>query len=108
MLLDTLSALIRLHDLETRPFFHTSEERERAEREIDRCREELDDSLLSAYEARKVRYGRTAVVPMSRNTCTGCNIALPSKGVKEIAEDVHVCEHCNRLIYDPDFALDFV
>jgi predicted nucleic acid-binding Zn-ribbon protein len=108
MLLDTLSALIRLHDLETRSSFHSEDERERAQREIKRCREELDGDLIIAYEARKTRYGRSAVVPMSGNSCSGCNIALPSKGVQEIAEDVHVCEHCNRLIYDPDFALDFV
>lgn len=107
MLLDPLSALIRLHDLETR-HYASAEERARALREIDRCLDELDPELIAEYRRRLEKFGRTAVVPMHRGTCSGCNMVLPTKGLKEVAEDVHVCSSCNRLIYDPDFVLDFV
>jgi len=108
MLLDTLSALVRLHDLETRRSFSSPEELDRAKREIERCRAEIPAVVLEAYATRKARYGATAVVPIVKNTCSGCHISLPKSGVEEIAEDVHVCDHCNRLIYDPDFAMELV
>jgi predicted nucleic acid-binding Zn-ribbon protein len=107
MLLDPLSALIRLHDLQTRDY-RSEVERERARREIDRCLEELTPELLEEYRRRVAKFGRSTVVPMERNTCSGCNMVLPTTGLKEVAEDVHVCSSCNRLIYDPDFVMDFV
>lgn len=107
MLLDPLSALIRLNDLESNT---PAEERKAPQilREIERCRQALSADVLTHYEDRRRKHGKTAIVPIERSSCSGCNITLPAGGLLEIAEDIHICSHCDRLIYDPELVFDFV
>lgn len=107
MLLDPLSALIRLNDLESNDPAVVKKST-RIQREIERCRLALESAVLKHYDDRRKRFGKTAVVPIERGSCSGCNITLPAVGLKEIAEDVHVCSSCDRLIYDPELVYDFV
>lgn len=104
MLLDPLSALIRLNHLDSSGSAAT----ENVEREKERCRQTLPSKVIETYEARRPRYGDSTVVPIERGSCSGCNLRLPSSGVPEIGEDIMVCSNCDRLIYDPELAYDFV
>jgi len=107
MLLDTLSALIRLNDLES-TIPPAERQTPQVLREIERCRQAISADILKRYEDRRRKHGKTAIVPIERCSCSGCNITLPAAGLEEIAEDVLVCSHCDRLIYDPELVFDFV
>lgn len=102
--LDTLSALIRLQELEFKTDFATRAEKRKAEAEIDRCKAEVEPEVLEKYEVLKQRYGRTAIARLERNTCSGCCISVPLSNMTALAEDVYVCEHCGRLLYKSDDA----
>ena len=102
--LDTLSALIRLQELEFKTDFAKKAEKRKAEAEIDRCKAEVDPEVLEKYEVLKQRYGQTAIARLERNTCSGCYISVPLSNLIALAEDVYVCEHCGRIIYRPDDA----
>jgi predicted nucleic acid-binding Zn-ribbon protein len=104
MLLDPLSALIRLNHLDSA----RTEAKDTSERERERCRQTLPVEVIEGYERRRARHGESTVVPIERGSCSGCNIRLPSSGLSEVAEDIMVCSHCDRLIYDPELAYDFV
>jgi len=102
--LDTLSALIRLQELEFKTDFAKKAEKRKAEAEIDRCKAEVDPEVLEKYEVLKQRYGQTAIARLERNTCSGCYISVPLSNLTALAEDVYVCEHCGRMLYRPDDA----
>jgi predicted nucleic acid-binding Zn-ribbon protein len=100
--LDTLSALIRLQELEFKTDFATKAEKRKVEAEINRCKAEVDPDVLEKYEVLKQRYGQTAIARLERNICSGCYISVPLSNLTALAEDVFVCEHCGRLLYKPD------
>ena len=100
--LDTLSALIRLQELEFKTDFSNKAERRKAEAETDRCKAEVNPEVLEKYELLKQRYGHTAIARLERNTCSGCYITVPVSNLRALAEDVYVCEHCGRLLYKPE------
>ena len=105
-MIDSMSALLRLHELEFDKAHLSDEDRRRIRIEIDRCRAELNPELLQRYETLKGRYGRTALVQMVRNTCMGCFISIPESRAGEITDEIGCCEQCGRLLYNPEFAFD--
>jgi predicted nucleic acid-binding Zn-ribbon protein len=106
MLLDQLSALIRLNDIDSGE--NSALSVDQATREVERCHQVLSEDVIKEYEMRRDRFGKTAVVPIERGSCSGCNIAIPAVGMEEIAEDISKCPSCDRLVYDPELAFDFV
>lgn len=96
-----LAALLRYHENAHSGAEATSYER----RESTRLLTALNARLQAKYNAATSRYGSGAVVEINRNTCTGCHMRLPANP-RELAEDVYQCDHCGRLLYDPDAAYD--
>lgn len=102
-MIDPLEALLRLHEMEFKREFANEKERKHALAEIERCRVELDDDLLERYDMLKEHFGEKAIVTIEKNTCTGCCLALPMSGLKSVASDIYICEHCGRLLYDSSY-----
>ncbi|MFH0795327.1 MAG: hypothetical protein V2A74_14995 [bacterium] len=105
-MIDSMSALLRLHELKFDHGHASDEEKRRIKKEIDRCRAELDPELLQRYETLKGRYGRTALVQMENNTCMGCFISIPASKAENITDELGCCEQCGRLLYNPEHAFD--
>ena len=56
--------------------------------------------LIRSYDRAKKRYPN-AIVPLENGVCQGCFLAA-STGVALVAKagkSIHICEHCNRLVY---------
>ena len=98
MLLHTLSALVRLHELTHGDNSHSP----RTEIEKTRCEEELSLDLLKRYQILEERHGESAVVPVTNSICGGCFIRQPNSGMNEIASQLYQCQHCGRILYDPE------
>ncbi|MCX6999736.1 MAG: hypothetical protein NT106_05490 [Candidatus Sumerlaeota bacterium] len=98
MLLHTLSALTRLHELE----FGTEKGTVRTDIERIRCEHEISQAILKRYNILVERYGKTALVPIENNICSGCNIKQPNTGPIEVSSQIYQCSHCGRLLYYPD------
>lgn len=96
-----LAALIRLHELQT----VCSDTPETQKREESRLLQSLSPDVLRHYGNAQRRYGMSAVVPMHKRSCSGCHVRQPAV-LPELAEDVHECQHCGRLLYDPDVAYE--
>ena len=79
-----LAALIRLHEMRT----EFSDEKETHRREETRLLQSLSPVVLRHYTNAERRYGMSAVVPMAKQSCTGCHLRQP-KLLAEVAEDVH-------------------
>ncbi len=102
MLLHTLPALFRLHELKYFTSLKSREDVERAETEKARCRRKLAPEPLRRYEVLEERYGKTALVPVKNSVCTGCFIRQPGSGLIEVGEEIYQCQHCGRLLYRPE------
>lgn len=96
-----LAALIRYHELKT----DNSEKTSYNKREEARLLASMSDDLKNRYEMAVRRYGAKAVVPLERGICRGCFMRQPAI-LPEIEEDVHACQNCGRLLYDPDVAYE--
>ena len=94
-----LAALLRLHELQT----SGEAESPMGRREEARLLQPLSSALLEQYQNLQRRYGDSAIVPMERRICKGCYMRQPAIP-EEVEEDVHVCQNCSRLLYDPDVA----
>jgi len=100
-------ALLRLHDLEFGLDESQSSISERSRAEIERCRSEIDPALLAKYEQLKRHYGVGSVVEVQDNICSGCRISLPKTAADRLKSGVVFCEHCGRILCDPDHAYHF-
>ena len=103
-MLDALSALIRLYELDLLLNSLSGEHRRRAEIEIQRCKNEIPEEVLERYEQLKEHFDRSAVAKIKQGVCTGCNLTVPRSNMKTIAADIYVCEHCGRLLIDSELA----
>lgn len=101
-----LQALLRLHELQYSTGTGMRADRDRLQAEMERCRASIPTLLLQRYENLQQRYGARAIASLERNVCKGCYISQPAT-LKEIAEDLYVCEQCRRLIYDPEMVIDY-
>jgi len=101
-LIDSASALLRLHEIEfSDKRIETSEVKKRKKIEIERCKNELSSEILHRYSILKKRYGNSAVVLMENHICKGCYISLP-QSIEPIEGEIYLCEHCGRLLIDSD------
>ena len=66
----------------------------------------IESRLLNAYKRIRsnVRNG-LAVVPVQRDACGGCFNKIPPQRQLDIRmhKKIIVCEHCGRILVDPDF-----
>jgi uncharacterized protein len=69
------------------------------------AKEKVEPRLLSAYERIRNSYRNgLAVVPIIRDSCGGCFNVIPPQRQSEIRQHkkIIVCEHCGRILVDPD------
>jgi len=70
---------------------------------------EIEARLLNAYtRVRGNMINGLAVVPVERDACGGCFSKIPPQRQLDIKthKKVIVCEHCGRILVDPDLVLD--
>jgi len=94
------------------------EEKQAVQGEIDSLQGKLDDFLcrgenlrkgmppdiLRKYERIKVIGNGLAVVPVWKEVCCGCHMAIPPQMYNELqtSEDIMTCPNCNRILYWED------
>ncbi len=98
MLLHTLTALVRYHELQhsrhgTSP---------RILSELIALKDEIPAEVMQRYRVLEERYGQTALVLLNDDVCMGCFIRQPASALREIAPNLHQCNHCGRLMYEQD------
>jgi predicted nucleic acid-binding Zn-ribbon protein len=80
---------------------------EKQRQELFRKKEELisqmNPSIYGFYEKIKRWAGITAVTPVERKACTGCNMVISDKIYYEIVkgDDIITCPHCGRVLFVP-------
>ncbi|MBN1902989.1 hypothetical protein JW926_16820 [Candidatus Sumerlaeota bacterium] len=96
LLIHTLSALVRLHELKhASPMYRTL----RDENEIARCELEISPEIMKRYQIMEERYGSAALVPIKNGICTGCYLHQPKSGGIELTNSLYQCHYCGRLLY---------
>lgn len=69
---------------------------------------QIDNALEVEYERIRT-FHREAVVPLRKNSCSGCYSAIPSQRIMEMKynrEKIYTCENCGRILYSEDIAVD--
>ena len=102
MLVNTLPALLQLHELKHSSRFLTSHD----EDEIRRCEAEISSDMLKRYQTLEERFGDTALAPLNKSICTECNMHQPKSGFIELANHIYQCHYCRRILYDPEDLYD--
>lgn len=81
----------------------TKKEEEELRMEVKELEENIDVRLLSAFKRiRKNARNGLAVVPIERNSCSGCFSQIPPQRQLDIRQrrKIIVCENCGRIIVD--------
>jgi len=97
-----MKALLNLQSLEFSSKMPPVRGRNGLKQSIDRLRRILSIQVLREYDFRKRRYGASCVVPMDNGICTGCQVALSVRTRRLAKHHVTECEHCGRLLYNPE------
>lgn len=96
-------ALVNLQELEFSPVTQGEPSQEDpVSRSIEKLRSSLSIQVLREYDFRKQRYGAHCVVPLQNGMCTGCNVMLSLRTQRLARYHVIECEHCGRLLYNPE------
>lgn len=69
---------------------------------------QIDSNLEVEYERIRT-FHREAVVPLRKNSCSGCYSAIPSQRIMEMKynrEKIYTCENCGRILYSEDTVVD--
>jgi predicted nucleic acid-binding Zn-ribbon protein len=96
VLIHTLSALVRLHELK---HANSQDRSSRDASEIARCESEISFEIMKRYLIMEERYGSTAMVPLRNGICTGCYLHQPGSGGIELTNQIYQCHYCGRLLY---------
>jgi uncharacterized protein len=67
----------------------------------------IDNALETEYERIRT-FHREAVVPLRKNSCSGCFSAIPSQRIMEMKynrEKIFTCESCGRILYPEDMVV---
>lgn len=85
----------------------TQKEEERLTEESKKASGQVEERLLTAYQRIRtnVRNG-LAIVSVERDACGGCYNKIPPQRQLDIRmrKKILVCEHCGRILVDPDLA----
>ena len=68
----------------------------------------VDSTLETEYERIRT-FHREAVVPLRRNSCSGCFSAIPSQKIMEMKynrDKIYTCEACGRILYTEDVVVE--
>lgn len=97
LLIHTLSALVRFHELR---HVNAQNRSSRDASEIARCESEISPEIMKRYQIMEERYGNTALVPLKNGICTGCYLHQPKSGGIELTGQIYQCHSCGRLLYE--------
>jgi predicted nucleic acid-binding Zn-ribbon protein len=63
----------------------------------------MKNYILSKYERIRSARANLAIVPLSGEICTGCNMKIPPQMAVEVKKekDLLQCPHCQRFLYQP-------
>ncbi len=110
--LDARSADLKLKQGELDSIVSETEKEEKdLEAESRKAEEVIDERLLIAYKrVRGSMRNGLAVVSVERESCGGCFNSIPPQRQLDIRlrKKVLVCEHCGRILVDPELAEDVV
>lgn len=68
----------------------------------------VEPTLETEYERIRT-FHREAVVPLRRNSCSGCFSAIPSQKIMEMKynrDKIYTCESCGRILYTEDVVVE--
>lgn len=85
----------------------TDKEEKALEKLISTAEGKVEDRLLTAYNRIRGTYKNgLGVVRYDRNACGGCYASIPPQRQLEIRQrkKIVVCEHCGRILVDPELA----
>ena len=106
--LDARSADLKLKQDELESIVAETEKEEKGlEADSTKAEKIIDERLLIAYKrVRGSMRNGLAVVSVERESCGGCFNSIPPQRQLEIRlrKKVLVCEHCGRILVDPDLA----
>ncbi|MBI4664050.1 MAG: hypothetical protein HY735_35080 [Verrucomicrobia bacterium] len=79
------------------------------EEQIDRLRRSVSGDLLSQYDRLARKYTNT-IVPVSENTCQGCDRRIPPRLARllESTTQTFQCPHCGRFLFAKHHAPAYV
>lgn len=106
-MLQELIALVRLHEMEYAPDAVPTQTPDRVENGMQRCRAQIEPALLARYEQLKKRYAAGALVVVEHGICSGCRVVLPKTILTRLKNGPVFCDHCGRILYDPDRVYNF-
>ena len=84
---------------------------ESLEEELDHCvrkaeelKQEIPADIIKKYEKIKIVGHGLAVVPVWKEVCYGCHMAIPPQMYNELqtSDEIKTCPNCNRIIYWED------
>jgi len=63
----------------------------------------VPEKIRDRYESIREKKGGVAIVPLSDNSCGGCQMGLTPNIVNEIikAKVMVLCDSCSRILYNP-------
>lgn len=69
--------------------------------EAQRMRQEIPADVIRKYDRIKAFANGVAVVPVVREVCSGCHMAIPPQMYNELydSREIITCPNCNRIIY---------
>ena len=85
----------------------TEKQEKKLEKASKAAKKEIEPRLIKAYSKVRERYRNgLAVVTVERDSCSGCFNQIPPQMQLEIGmrRKVIVCEHCGRILVDPELA----
>lgn len=70
-------------------------------RDIETMRKDISPDLLKKYDRIKAFANGIAVVPVQKEICSGCHMAIPPQMYNELqtGREILTCPNCNRIIF---------
>ncbi|SEN23799.1 hypothetical protein SAMN05216436_11388 [bacterium A37T11] len=84
----------------------TQREEDDLDKQTQEAKENIEERLLTVYNRlRKAYKNGLAVVPIERDSCSGCHNKIPPQLQSEIRQRKRIifCEHCGRILIDDNF-----
>jgi predicted nucleic acid-binding Zn-ribbon protein len=68
---------------------------------VETMRKDISPDLLRRYDRIKAFANGVAVVPVRKEICSGCHMAIPPQMYNELqtGSEIHTCPNCNRIIF---------
>ena len=89
--------LLKLHELE-----FAKDTSDSLKEESQQIRSDMAPTELAKYDALRARFGEMVLVPSQGGACSACHMAMSRIQQSASKLNIVVCEHCGRMVYDPE------